>query len=284
MGRPRLITPCKATRIPRLTDFTSLHTTQYHSRSPHVFAVFNDLYPAPRFGRPWDQGGRPCLRDRPLRGFSRASGWPSTVITSQEVDCRHPDKLGFSMCYLRFFRGMSCTLDENVYLYWHYTYPQATFTEEGVAKQFHVSHEVTILSISLFVEGLGLGPLLVGPLSEVYGRNIVYRVSYALFFIFSWPVAFAPNIGEYIACLSLWLSSLCDTAVFLVFRFVTGFCGSAFLSVAGGSVSDLFSNATVAKWELPAFFHLVSDILMRTNLVPWRCTRSLRSLGPLSAL
>ncbi|KAF4588404.1 hypothetical protein EYR40_009954 [Pleurotus pulmonarius] len=106
----------------------------------------------------------------------------------------------------------------------------ASFTEIAVAEEFHVSHVVTILSISLFVEGLGVGPLLVGPLSEVYGRNIVYRVSYALFFVFSWPVAFAPNI-----------------AVYLIFRFVTGLCGSAFLSVAGGSVSDLFSDATVAS-------------------------------------
>ncbi|KAF4568662.1 hypothetical protein EYR36_010675 [Pleurotus pulmonarius] len=106
----------------------------------------------------------------------------------------------------------------------------ASFTEIAVAEEFHVSHVVTILSISLFVEGLGVGPLLVGPLSEVYGRNVVYRVSYALFFVFSWPVAFAPNI-----------------AVYLIFRFVTGLCGSAFLSVAGGSVSDLFSDATVAS-------------------------------------
>lgn len=41
-----------------------------------------------------------------------------------------------------------------------------------------------------------IGPLLVGPLSEVYGRNIIYRMSYVLFFICSWPVAFAPHIGE----------------------------------------------------------------------------------------
>lgn len=75
-------------------------------------------------------------------------------------------------------------------------FEQASFTELAVADEFHVSHVVTILSISLFVEGLGVGPLLVGPLSEVYGRNIVYRVSYALFFVFSWPVAFAPDIGE----------------------------------------------------------------------------------------
>lgn len=44
---------------------------------------------------------------------------------------------------------------------------QASFAEKGVASEFHVSQEVAILSISLFVLGLGLGPLLVGPLSEV---------------------------------------------------------------------------------------------------------------------
>ncbi|KAG2028245.1 major facilitator superfamily domain-containing protein, partial [Suillus americanus] len=91
----------------------------------------------------------------------------------------------------------------------------AAFTELGAAKTFNVSHEVTILGISLFVTGLGTGPLLVGPLSEVYGRNVVYQISYAFFFIFTFPVVFAPNI--------------------------------AFLSVAGGSVSDMFPNSSIAS-------------------------------------
>ncbi|KAG5730017.1 hypothetical protein E4T56_gene20192 [Termitomyces sp. T112] len=106
----------------------------------------------------------------------------------------------------------------------------AVFAEDGVAQEFRISRLVSVLSLSLFVEGLGLGPLLVGPLSEVYGRNLVYRISYGLFFLCSFPVAFAPNAG-----------------VFLVFRFLGGFCGSAFLSVAGGSISDLFSDSTVAN-------------------------------------
>lgn len=106
----------------------------------------------------------------------------------------------------------------------------AAFTEQGSAQTFNVSHEVTILGLSLFVVGLGSGPLLVGPLSEVYGRNVVYQISYVLFFIFTFPVVFAPNIG-----------------VFLVFRLITGFCGSAFLSVAGGSVSDMFPNSSIAS-------------------------------------
>lgn len=73
-------------------------------------------------------------------------------------------------------------------------------------------------------------------MSEVYGRSNVYRASYALLFLFSFPVTFAPNI-----------------AVYLIFRFLTGFCGSAFLSVAGGSVSDLFDNKSVAKY-VPSVF------------------------------
>jgi len=93
----------------------------------------------------------------------------------------------------------------------------------------HVYHQWRA-SLSLFVIGLGIGPLLVGPLSETFGRNIVYRVSYGLFFAFTFPVAFAPN-----------------AAVHLVFRFVTGFMGSAFLSVAGGSVSDMFADTSVAN-------------------------------------
>ena len=35
------------------------------------------------------------------------------------------------------------------------------------------------------------------------------------------------------------------SAVHLIFRFFTGFCGAAFLSVAGGTVTDLFENDEV---------------------------------------
>jgi len=36
-------------------------------------------------------------------------------------------------------------------------------------KEFGISHTVSILPMSLFLMGLGIGPLLVGPLSEVHG-------------------------------------------------------------------------------------------------------------------
>ncbi|KAI0040027.1 MFS general substrate transporter [Auriscalpium vulgare] len=117
----------------------------------------------------------------------------------------------------------------------------AAETEVAVAERFGVSKEVGILGVSLYVLGLGLGPLITGPLSELYGRNIIYRISFFLFFAFTFPVAFAPTL-----------------AVFLVFRFVTGFCGSAFLSVAGGSVTDLFPDHQVAT---PMALYTISPFL-----------------------
>ncbi len=73
---------------------------------------------------------------------------------------------------------------------------QAAFAEGGISRQFHVSKEVAILGVSLFVLGLGLGPLVAGPMSEIYGRSAVYHVSFGFFFVFMFPVAFAPNISE----------------------------------------------------------------------------------------
>ncbi|KAE9405828.1 MFS general substrate transporter [Gymnopus androsaceus JB14] len=115
------------------------------------------------------------------------------------------------------------------------------FTEAAIAQEFHVSHELTVLSVSLFVEGMALGPLLTGPISETYGRNITYRASFTLMFAFSWGVAFAPN-----------------AAVYLIFRFLTGLVGATFLSVAGGTVTDLFTNEHVAN---PMAFYTCSPFI-----------------------
>jgi MFS family permease len=43
----------------------------------------------------------------------------------------------------------------------------------GVVKEFDVSEEVALVSISVFVVGFGVGPMVFAPLSEVYGRRII---------------------------------------------------------------------------------------------------------------
>lgn len=98
-----------------------------------------------------------------------------------------------------------------------------TLTYGQITTDFHVSRLVATLGLSLFVMGLGLGPMVLGPLSEFYGRRPIYVVSFGAFLIWLIPCAVAKNIGTE-----------------LVSRFIDGCAGSAFLSVAGGTVGDMF--------------------------------------------
>lgn len=73
---------------------------------------------------------------------------------------------------------------------------QAASSFPQIQAQFHIGAEVAILSISLFILGLGLGPLIFGGLSEFLGRNLIYRGSFAAFCLLTFPVAFANNVGK----------------------------------------------------------------------------------------
>ncbi|KAJ6035943.1 MFS general substrate transporter [Penicillium herquei] len=98
-----------------------------------------------------------------------------------------------------------------------------TATYDQIIIEFGTSLELATLGLSLYVLGLGLGPLLFSPLSEFYGRRPVYLTSTLMFLIWLIPCAVAKNIQT-----------------LLVARFFSGLSGSAFLSVAGGTVVDLF--------------------------------------------
>ncbi|KAK4706119.1 hypothetical protein P7C70_g83, partial [Phenoliferia sp. Uapishka_3] len=69
-------------------------------------------------------------------------------------------------------------------------------TYQGVEAEFGVSNEVATLGLSLFVLGLGFAPLVLGPLSEFYGRSPIYISSYFFFICSNILVAFSPNISE----------------------------------------------------------------------------------------
>jgi len=103
-----------------------------------------------------------------------------------------------------------------------------TSTYRQVTAELNVPQLAVVGGLSLYVAGLGIGPLFLGPLSEFYGRRPIYLVSFSLFTLFLLPCALARHI-----------------AVLLVFRFLTGMAGSAFLSVAGGSMGDMFNKAEV---------------------------------------
>jgi hypothetical protein len=97
----------------------------------------------------------------------------------------------------------------------------------GVVESFGCSEEVAILQVSLMVFGFMIGPLLWSPLSELFGRKPVYVVALFIYTVFNIPCAVATNIETVLVC-----------------RFFCGFFASCSLTLAGGSISDLFPTET----------------------------------------
>ncbi|KAJ6160684.1 hypothetical protein N7470_004080 [Penicillium chermesinum] len=92
-----------------------------------------------------------------------------------------------------------------------------------IEDKYHVSLEVAILTCSIMVCGFAVGPLIWSPLSEIIGRRPVYIISLTLYVIFNIPCALSPNIGGVLAC-----------------RFLCGVFSSSGLSLAGGTIADIW--------------------------------------------
>lgn len=81
-------------------------------------------------------------------------------------------------------------------------------------------------SLTIYILGFALGPLLFAPLSEMYGRTIVYRLCLAAF------------LGITLGCgLSVNIEML------VTFRFLAGSFGAAPVAIGGAVVGDLFPTS-----------------------------------------
>ncbi|KAI1122923.1 major facilitator superfamily domain-containing protein [Nemania abortiva] len=102
-----------------------------------------------------------------------------------------------------------------------------------IAQDFGVAQSdayTPTLPTALFMLGFGFGPLYLAPLSEIYGRRIVFMVCFAFFAILNVACAVAPNMAS--------LS---------VFRFLCGMAGSAGPSIGGGTMGDMFEPGKRGK-------------------------------------
>lgn len=99
----------------------------------------------------------------------------------------------------------------------------------AIAYKFHVSHTVAILSLSLFVLGLAIGPMLAAPISETRGRSIIYKVSMPLYMLFIFGAGYSESLAGLLVC-----------------RTLAAISGAPCLAVGAGTVADLFEPSKIA--------------------------------------
>ena len=93
----------------------------------------------------------------------------------------------------------------------------------SIADHFDISFEVAGLTITVFLLGYCAGPLIFAPLSEFYGRRLIFHITFTAYFAFTFLCAFAPNFGS-----------------LLVGRFLAALPVSAALSNAPAVGSDIW--------------------------------------------
>lgn len=79
--------------------------------------------------------------------------------------------------------------------------------------------------VSVYVLGFAFGPMIIAPLSEMYGRLPLYHSCNSFFVIFTIAAAVSTKMG-----------------MFIVFRFLMGCFGGAPLVLGGGTIADLISR------------------------------------------
>ncbi|KXS94027.1 hypothetical protein AC578_1699 [Pseudocercospora eumusae] len=99
-----------------------------------------------------------------------------------------------------------------------------------IAAEFGTSSMVLLLHQTGYVCMLGIGPLFHAPMSETFGRRIVYLINLCVFTLLQIPVALSPNVES-----------------FILLRTLSGFFGSVGVGNGGGSISDMLGLHERAK-------------------------------------
>jgi multidrug resistance protein len=130
-----------------------------------------------------------------------------------------------------------------------------------IASALHTTESAVIACQTGYVITLGVGPLILAPLSETFGRKKLYIVCFGIFALLQIPTALSPNI---------------ETLITL--RTVTGFFGSVGIANGGGTISDMYvpsERAGIFGWYLlgpllgPTVGPLLGGIIMENLNWPW---------------
>lgn len=112
-----------------------------------------------------------------------------------------------------------------------------------IVTAFGTTPSLVQVSLTATLVGIGLGQLVLGPMSDVHGRKKPLVAALIVYLAASILCAFAPNIGLFIAA-----------------RFLQGFAASAGIVISRAVVRDVYSGR-----ELTKFFAL---LMLINNLAP----------------
>jgi MFS family permease len=93
---------------------------------------------------------------------------------------------------------------------------------------FGISQELCLSGLSFYLLGLAFGPMLTAPLSETIGRRWIYITSFPISMLFTMGVGLSKNVET-----------------LLILRFLTGTFASPALSIAAGTISDVWARDPV---------------------------------------
>ncbi|KAK4126996.1 MFS general substrate transporter [Parathielavia appendiculata] len=107
-----------------------------------------------------------------------------------------------------------------------------------ILAEFHETSSVTATFIlSVYILGFAFGPVVVAPMSEIYGRSLLYNIGNVLFTIFTVCTALSNSIG-----------------MMMAFRFLMGVAGSVPITIGSGSIADMMPvemrGRAMAAWAL----------------------------------
>ncbi|OCL03078.1 MFS general substrate transporter [Glonium stellatum] len=161
-----------------------------------------------------------------------SAGTTGTVDSAFEVDFEEGDGANpreWSMAYKGMIIGLMSFSTMTVVMY-STSYASGI---PGMEKTFNIFNEtIVVLGITTYLFGLAVGSIVLAPLSEMFGRRPIYLVTMALYSILIIPCALAKNLET-----------------ILVTRFFGAVAGSAMLSNAPGTVSDIVND----EWRALAF-------------------------------
>ncbi|KAL5413800.1 hypothetical protein PMIN06_009394 [Paraphaeosphaeria minitans] len=100
----------------------------------------------------------------------------------------------------------------------------------SIISHFDISRTAAILGLTLYTLGLAFGPVISAPLSERFGRKLVYLLSAPVFMLFTLGAGFSRSFGSLLVC-----------------RLFAGLTGSPALAVGAGTMADIFPPAKRAK-------------------------------------